>query len=879
MRSQCDDPEPTRENRHAGRASALARTVPLTSRRNLSALQAAGRLHPLLVAALERLPAGRQVWRGIPFDVGPAAGADQPRWTVADRRLEIALEPTAPASHLVVAHLCDVWRDGDGRRPEALPPGHVVPIGQPLARYAVAADDGRRVERLVRRRFEVNDGILGWGSVAFASVTHLDNLPLDWRGPHERQGPGRYAPAGQSGALAVLPGTYGGNAVGVSDLVPSPSDDAFLWLHAIPLGPDVVPTTLEIEPLAADQPGCLVILAAVTLFAGSDDPLRRGPRIVVRVEGLAGRLGVDLGTVIRAAPTVGPGRPALPDGPAPAGIRGWGSPRAGEPGASPDDARIIDLSAAADAVLDLDGWGVPAASLRRGERLPGPDGRSIRLLPAPSIPVEVTVLDGRSGRPIASRVRFTAADGRYLPPESHRDEVNPGLLEDQGGDLLLGSDAYAYVPGTFRVTLPPGRVDLTVVAGFERRPAHRTVTVSADLRRLEIALDRPIDMRAERWVTSDGHVHFLAPSTALLQAEAEDVDLVHVLATQWGDLFTGIGDLPWGSSLPTPGRPQIVMGTENRQNVLGHLALLGARQPTFPLASGGPPEGRLGGVLDVLLADWAERCRANGGLVVGAHFPLPYAEIAADIVAGRIDALEAQVLSPGLDDPTILEWYRYLRLGYRLPIVGGTDKMSAEVPVGAVRTYARLGADEPLGFETWSRAVRAGRTFVTSGPVLELAVEGREPGDTVRLQSPGRVAVRAVARAAQAVIGDLEIVLGGRVVAGTAATPPSAALALEEEIQIEASGWLAARSRSPHHIESAFATSMAAHTSPVYLEVAGRPARPAGDDAAVVAQVILGARTWVADVATAASPADRDRMTSFFDGALERLEARLRARP
>ena len=34
-----------------------------------------------------------------------------------------------------------------------------------------------------------------------------------------------------------------------------------------------------------------------------------------------------------------------------------------------------------------------------------------------------------------------------------------------------------------------------------------------------------------------------------------------------------------------------------------------------------------------------------------------------------------------------IEYYRYLSCGYRLPLVGGTDKMSSDVPVGLYRTY------------------------------------------------------------------------------------------------------------------------------------------------------------------------------------------------
>jgi hypothetical protein len=288
----------------------------------------------------------------------------------------------------------------------------------------------------------------------------------------------------------------------------------------------------------------------------------------------------------------------------------------------------------------------------------------------------------------------------------------------------------------------------------------------------------------------------------------------------------------------------------------------------------------MAGALDVLLADWADRCHAAGGLVVGAHFPLPYAEIAADIVAGKIDALEAQALSPDLDDPTIVEWYRFLNLGERLPIVAGTDKMSAEVPVGAVRTYAHLLDDASPSFEGWADAVRAGRTFISSGPILDLAVEGREPGGVVTMGAPGRLAVEARVRATQAMVRDLEVVVNGHVVAAVAADGPGAReLVLRESVPIEAGSWIAARSRSRHEIRSAFATAMAAHTSPVYVEVAGRPLLAKAADVEAVEQVILGARTWIADLAAVAEPAERERMVAFLDASLATLRSRLQARP
>ncbi len=775
-----------------GRASPLGEPVDLGPVRNLSVEAAGRRLGPGYGPALGRLPSGRQVFHGLPFDLGPADGD---RFVLADRHLRVGLEVTRPVSHVVVAHLCDAWRDDEGRRPVGLAPGHVVPIGETLGRYVVTDTEGRREAVTVRRRFEIADGILGWGSMAFAAVPHLETGALDWRGPHGVQVPGRYAAPGQSGSLTIMPGTYGANQVGMSDFIPSATDDVLLWLHAIALPPGTIPAALELEPLDGGRPGSDVVLVAVTLFHGTDDPLLRSARVALRVPGAGPDPSLDLGTVIRSLPL-----PA--DGVGRSGVVGWGGRRAvAERGSGPPD-RFVEVSLASDARVALGEQEIEGRSLLAGPGALRSDGRPLLdVLPPPDVPVEVEVVDAATGEPIPARVRFTARDGRYLAPDGHRDEVNPGFFEDVGADVVLGGEASAYVPGGFSIGLPVGPVEVEVVAGFERTPVRTIVDVEPGTRRLRLPVEPGFDFRDRGWVTADSHVHFLAPSTALLQAAAEDVDVVNLLAAGWGDLFTNVTDLPWGALVEPGGRRRVVVGTENRQNLLGHLALLGARRPVIPLASGGPPEGRMAGALTVLLADWADRCRAAGGLVVAAHFPLPYAEIAADIVMGRIDAVEAQAFAPGLDDPMILEWYRYLNLGERLPIVAGTDKMSAEVPIGAVRTYTRLeegdAADGGLTFTRWADAVRAGRTFVTSGPLLELTVEGREPGHVLRLTGPSRLQALARVRAAQPVLSDLELVVNGRVVAATsAAGEPVSELTLDANLDLAHGSWIAAPTSS-----------------------------------------------------------------------------------
>ncbi|MEO5941303.1 MAG: hypothetical protein ABIZ72_09865, partial [Candidatus Limnocylindrales bacterium] len=112
----------------------LARPVDLTEAWNASDADLAALFHPRYSEALGRLPDGPSVFRGLPFSLGTRAAGR--RWILLDaaRELEIDLRDLGPASHVVVAHFCDSWRDASGRRPAGTPVGWVVPTGEPLAR-------------------------------------------------------------------------------------------------------------------------------------------------------------------------------------------------------------------------------------------------------------------------------------------------------------------------------------------------------------------------------------------------------------------------------------------------------------------------------------------------------------------------------------------------------------------------------------------------------------------------------------------------------------------------------------------------------------------------------------------------------------------------
>jgi hypothetical protein len=180
-------------------------------------------------------------------------------------------------------------------------------------------------------------------------------------------------------------------------------------------------------------------------------------------------------------------------------------------------------------------------------------------------------------------------------------------------------------------------------------------------------------------------------------------------------------------------------------------------------------------------------------------------------------------------------WYRLLNCGFKLPALGGTDKMMNSQVVGSARTYVKISG--PFNYQNWITGIRAGRTFATTGPVLSLSADGRGLGETLRIRPGAPVTVRAEVDSFHPV-ERLEIVMGGKVVAAKANDARARSFALEAKLTSARSSWIAARAYADELLPyQAFeilglkGIPLFAHTSPIYLEVAGRPARSPEDAA------------------------------------------------
>src|SRR5262249_46225372 len=146
------------------------------------------------------------------------------------------------------------------------------------------------------------------------------------------------------------------------------------------------------------------------------------------------------------------------------------------------------------------------------------------------------------------------------------------------------------------------------------------------------------------------------------------------------------------------------------------------------------------------------------------HFPNPRAVHAASIVSGDIDGGEMTSWSNlyGINPYSLADWYRYLNTGYFVAAVVVTDKMGSVTVIGACGTYAVLPSARLFDYDAWKEAVRSGHAFVTYGPLLEFAVEGKRPGTRMKMSSSGAtVDVRWNAASVTAPMSRVELVMNG----------------------------------------------------------------------------------------------------------------------
>ena len=494
-------------------------------------------------------------------------------------------------------------------------------------------------------------------------------------------------------------------------------------------------------------------------------------------------------------------------------------------------------------------------------------------------PVAIRLRDQTSRRPVSARVHVRDQDGAYWPPEGHQKNIPIGWRQDVGRDVLIDGRVYAYVEPDFVLPVPLGRYEIEVWRGIEYEPETMEFEVTtSQVPTVDVELRRWSNVQELGWYSGDTHVHFLDARTAFLEAEGEDLNVINVLATKWGELITNVEDFTGAPDrVSKPGRI-VYVNEETRHDYLGHTVLLNLKRLIYPLSWGEAGDaGVPRGVDYPPMAVQADRAHEQGGFVSWAHFPGPTGELAIDVALGKIDSVDVitwgDPRTPREDRPSSFDvWYGFLNCGFKLPATAGTDKMWNTQVVGIPRTYVKVKS--PFSYEGWLEGIREGRTFVTTGPILTFAAAGKQLGETISAVQGDVVPVIAKVKS-HIPVESIEIVQRGRVVARKDNPDQLKELTLEANVTVSGSSWIAARAVSSEILpyqKSWYVLRegipLIAHTSPFYIDVEGsRQTSP--EDAALFLEWIDKTLSWLETEATLLVEEERKEMEHLFRSARE----------
>jgi len=782
-----------------------------------------------------------QVLRGIPFSIG--IEADKNVLLIKDEKVIMPLESPLVCNYIVVLHGVDF------REPKQDKHGFYNDFrGNPIlaetaATYILKFADGTQCEIPIRRRYEINEFETSWGEVSFLCQPHkkpctiLANTEL------------------LENNIKTQNIGWGKSQTRVS--YAESSSDLDHWLFAIENPhPEKQITGIEFIPGEGT-----VFVFGLTSTSLKEHPLRWSSekRMLIRQKGLDPELvDIDLGVIINVQ------RERVYDN------ANWERGYINQPPEESDTSYLIEYIAHSDALVyysDMEGQKV-------NDILESADlFESALQVNEPSIKVNIKTLD-KNNAPVPVKLHIHGAGGEYLPPMDRHRRPNPFWFEDYSADFTTNNYFASYISGNTFVMLPIGNVYIEVTKGFEIAPIKKTYQITAETTEIVFNVEHVLPWRQKGWVSADTHVHFLSPQTAQLEGSGEGVNIVNLLASQWGELFTNIGDFDGHTTIGSienggDGEFLVRVGTENRQPIMGHISLLGYEGDIIlPLTSGGIDEARVGDAVDSSLTLWAEQCRKQNGITVLPHHPHPRAEGAASIILDQIDAVEMTAwdnIFGGISPYSLSDWYRYLSCGFHVPAVGGSDKMSASAPVGGLRTYALI-KDAPFTYDSWKASVSSGVTFVTCGPLVDFLVDGKEAGSTITFdKNGGTLDINWQVSSLITTVTKVQIIYNGDVVDEKTIKEEAAALGKNSGIPIlerqqidhyghfsmfvKESGWIALRvfGQYPEYMVYQSLNNrkeclenkeiVAAHTSAVMIKVAEKPIYDHQDAMSILEQI------------------------------------------
>jgi hypothetical protein len=170
--------------------------------------------------------------------------------------------------------------------------------------------------------------------------------------------------------------------------------------------------------------------------------------------------------------------------------------------------------------------------------------------------------------------------------------------------------------------------------------------------------------------------------------------------------------------------------------------------------------------------------------------------------------------------------------------------------------------------EAWLEGMKAGRAFMSNGPLVEFEVSGRKPGETVAIPSGGTVLASLEVNSVTP-LERAEIVFNGEVIASIPFTGERTSLSVERPFRPTRSGW--------YHVRVSGARGESFPMDVPWVQAATNPVWVTVDDAPVRSVAAADyALAWIDKLQDMAeqwpdwrSQAERDHVFAQFDEARE----------
>ena len=445
----------------------------------------------------------------------------------------------------------------------------------------------------------------------------------------------------------------------------------------------------------------------------------------------------------------------------------------------------------------------------------------------------LTIKD-ENGKPTAARVGLYDKTGKSPLPSDDATLINMigddarqvNMVIHQEYDFWPGKGRIIfYADGAYRSKLPTGEYQLVLTKGPEYRIINQNITVRANIKNeVQITMNRWRDMPAEGWYSADHHIHNprvnLEADKRIMQfVRAEDVHLASNLQSASPDNPHYYENRNYGKKGHyQEGNYFLISGQESPDTAeLGHT--IGLNTKKFHLAE------EYNDYTEV-----AKEVQSDGGLFGYSHLPIypmlnPQRGIAIFVPTSDIQFFE--ILQFGTFGGGLRLYYDFLNMGFKLLPLGATDFPFAAL-TGTERTYSQVSGNfKP---QAWFDAYAKGHTFITTGPMLDLSVNGAPMGSELRLKVGDELFIEAEATINPDLDGldRIELVIHGEVVTVVKASPDATAVTLSHKLTLEDSLWLAIRAYGRGKGEGGVDLSQQggfslrtseAHTAPVYVYV------------------------------------------------------------